>query len=147
MARPLRVAAAGLSMTNEGSSVRVLVVDDRLEMAEMIADDLGNRGYDTLAVSSGQGALRLLTTERIDALITDLRMPGIDGLELLRASRALDPCRPVILMTTFAALDTAIEASEVGIGHFLTKPFRLDLLARLLKQVIDLRRAPPDEPR
>jgi two-component system response regulator AtoC len=126
-------------MGNEARSLRVLVVDDRLEMAEMIADDLDDRGYLAVAVSSGREALRLLSSERIDALVTDLRMPDVDGLQLLRASQALDPSRPVILMTAFEALDTAIEASEYGVCQYLTKPFRLDLLARLLEQAIDLR--------
>jgi DNA-binding NtrC family response regulator len=125
-------------MGNDGKSVRVLVVDDRPEMAEMIADDLDDRGYETVAVSSGREALRVLTSERIDVLVTDLRMPEVDGLRLLRASRELDPSRPVILMTAFEALDNAIEASELGVCHYLTKPFRLDLLARLLQRAIDL---------
>jgi DNA-binding NtrC family response regulator len=115
---------------------RVLVVDDRPEMAEMIADDLCERGYDGMAVFSGREALGLLDSERIDAMVTDLRMPEIDGLALLRASRQLDPTRPVILMTAFEAVDTAIEASEHGVCHYLTKPFRLDLLARLLAHAI-----------
>ncbi len=126
-------------MVDDGNSVRVLVVDDRPEMAQMIADDLTDRGYETVAVSSGGEALRLLNSERVDALVTDLRMPEVDGLELLRISRELDPTRPVILMTAFEAMDTAIEASELGVCHYLTKPFRLDLLARLLRQAIEFR--------
>jgi DNA-binding NtrC family response regulator len=126
-------------MGNKGRPVRVLVVDDKREMADMIADDLCDRGYEGLASSSGREALRILGTERIDALVTDLRMPEIDGLALLRASRELDPLRPVILMTAFEALDTAIEASEHGVCQYLTKPFRLDVLARLLEQAIALR--------
>jgi DNA-binding NtrC family response regulator len=126
-------------MGKDAKTVRVLVVDDRVEMAEMIADDLDARGYQTVAVTSGRDALALLRSERIDALVTDLRMPEVDGLQLLRASRGLDPTRPVILMTAFEAPDTAIEACEHGVCHYLTKPFRLDLLARLLQQAMDVR--------
>jgi CheY-like chemotaxis protein len=72
---------------------RVLVVDDHPAMAEMGADDLCQRGYEGWAVSSGRDALRLLPSEHIDAPVTDLRMPGVDGLSLLRASAALDPGR------------------------------------------------------
>ncbi len=118
------------------STVRVLVVDDHLEMATMIADDLCERGYAASAVSSGGEALRTLRSERIDALVTDLRMPGLDGIALLRASRDLDPSRPVILMTAYEALGTALEASEHGVCHYLRKPFRLDGLARLLADAI-----------
>ena len=118
---------------------RVLVVDDRPEMAEMIADDLRDRGYDGLAVSSAREALRILDSQRIDALISDVRMPEMDGLMLLRESRKLDPSRPVILMTAFETLQTAMEASEQGVCHYLSKPFRLDVLARLLEEAIRLR--------
>ena len=118
---------------------RVLVVDDRPEMAEMIADDLCDRGYEGRAVFSGREALRMLQSERVDVLITDLRMPEVDGLDLLRVSRELDPSRPVIVMTAFATIDTAMKASESGACQYLSKPFRLDLLVHLLEQAIGLR--------
>ena len=78
---------------------RVLVVDDKLEMAEMLADGLSDKGYDARAVASGQTALTMLEQETIDALVTDLRMPDIDGLALVSASRRLSATRPVIVMT------------------------------------------------
>lgn len=123
-------------MFEQDQPARILVVDDRPELAEMIAEDLRDRGYDSLAVTSAHAALRILDSQRIDALISDVRMPDMDGLALLRESRKLDPSRPVILMTAFETLETAIEASEQGVCHYLTKPFRLDLLARLLEQSI-----------
>jgi two-component system response regulator HydG len=120
-------------------SARVLVVDDRPEMAEMIVDHLSERGYESLGAASGREALRMLATERIDALVTDLRMPEVDGLDLLGASLALDPSRPVILMTAYGTLDTAIEATRRGACHYLTKPFRLDALVRVLVQALERR--------
>lgn len=126
-------------MNNIGASVRILVVDDRLDMAEMIADDFRDRGYDGVAVSSGREALLLLRSERFDVLVTDLRMPEIDGLQLLQASRDLDPTRPVIVMTAFEALESAMKASEYGVCQYVTKPFRLDLLARLVERAIESR--------
>lgn len=126
-------------MDSTGTCVRILVVDDRLDMAEMIADDLRDRGYEGVAVSSGREALALLRSERFDVLVTDLRMPEFDGLQLLRASRDLDPTRPVIVMTAYEALETAMKASEYGVCQYVTKPFRLDLLARLVEQAIEAR--------
>jgi DNA-binding NtrC family response regulator len=123
-------------MTSSDGPLRVLVVDDRPEMAEMIADELCDRGYEGCAVSSGREALRMLRTQRVDILVTDLRMPEIDGLDLLRASRELDPSRPVVMMTAYGTLETAMKASESGACQYLTKPFRLDLLARLLEDAI-----------
>ncbi len=115
---------------------RVLVVDDRDEMAEMIAEDLCARGYSSVAVSSGREALRMLREERFDALVTDVNMPEIDGLTLLRASLGLDPSRPVILMTAYEALGTAMAANEEGAYKYLVKPFRLDELALALKRAL-----------
>ncbi len=115
---------------------RVLIVDDEFEMAAMIADELGDRGYRALALRSGREALDRLQHEPYDALVTDLRMPGIDGLELLRQSRNLDPSRPVIVMTGHGAIDTAIEADRQGAYHYLTKPFSLSTLVHLLDQAL-----------
>jgi two-component system, NtrC family, response regulator HydG len=123
-------------MQSSSETARVLVVDDKAEMAEMIADDLCDRGYEGLAVSSGQEALHVLRTARVDALVTDLRMPEIDGLDLLRASLELDPSRPVILMTAYGTLDTAMEATGKGAFHYLTKPFRLEALVRVLAEAL-----------
>jgi DNA-binding NtrC family response regulator len=115
---------------------RVLVVDDRPEMSEMIAEDLSQRGYEGVAVSSGATAIRMLRTERVDALVTDLRMPEVDGLTLLRTSRSLDPSRPVILMTAYPGVEGVLEATELGVLHTIMKPFRLDVLARLVAEAL-----------
>jgi DNA-binding NtrC family response regulator len=124
---------------------RVLVVDDEFEMAAMIADELGDRGYRALALRSGRDALVRLRYEAYDALVTDLRMPEIDGLQLLRLSRHLDPTRPVIVMTGHGAIDTAIEADRQGAYHYLTKPFSLSTLVHLLDQALGGRRKPEAE--
>jgi two-component system response regulator HydG len=118
----------------------VLVVDDRAEMAEMIADDLSGRGYVGVAVFSGGEALSVLgAAERVDALVTDVNMPGVDGVTLLRASLRMDPSRPVIVMTAYEALSTAMEASAEGAYRYLVKPFRLDELARALERAFGAR--------
>jgi two-component system response regulator HydG len=115
---------------------RVLIVDDQPEMAEMIADELCGRGYSAVATTSGRQALERLQSERFDALVTDVTMPEVDGMELLRVSLSLDPSRPVILMTAFSTLETAIHATGDGAYHYLTKPFRLDALVRLLREAL-----------
>jgi two-component system response regulator HydG len=115
---------------------RILVVDDRPEMAEMIADDLCDRGYEGIAVTSGREALRMLRAQHFDVLVTDLRMPEMDGLALLRAALELDPTRPVILLTAHGTVETAVEATGRGAYHYLTKPFRLETLFRLIEQAL-----------
>jgi two-component system, NtrC family, response regulator HydG len=107
---------------------RILVVDDRLEMAEMLAEGLRDCGYQAVAESSSPEALKRLESEGCDLLVTDLRMPEVDGLALLNRSRQLDPERPVIVMTAFGAIDSAIESIRLGAYHYLTKPFKLEEL-------------------
>jgi two-component system, NtrC family, response regulator HydG len=116
---------------------RVLVVDDNPEMARTIADGLAERGYDAVAVASGQEAIERLGSEHIDAVVTDLRMPRIDGLEVLAASRRLEPERPVIVMTAYSAIDTAVDSIRQGAYHYLTKPFKQDELAIFLGRSLD----------
>lgn len=118
---------------------RVLVVDDRVEMTEVIADALSHRGYEVVAMTSSRGALRRLVAEHFDALVTDVGMPDVSGLELLRASIELDPSRPVIVITAYSTLETAMETTGEGAYHYLAKPFRLDVLVRLLHHALEPR--------
>jgi two-component system response regulator HydG len=118
-------------------SARVLVVDDNQEMATTTADSLVDRGYDAVAVARGREAVARLEAEAFDAVVTDLRMPDLDGLAVLAASRRLAPERPVIVMTAFSAIDTAVESIRQGAYHYLTKPFKSDELAIFLKRALD----------
>ncbi len=121
---------------NDREHPHVLVVDDQADMAALIADSLVDHGYVALAAYSGSEALEVLRTERVDAVITDLTMPRVDGLEVLRASQRLDPKRPVILMTGFGAIDSALQAFEVGAYQYILKPFRMDTLAAVLRKAL-----------
>ncbi len=117
---------------------RVLVVDDNPEMARMLCDGLSD-AYEARPESRGARAVELLSTEAFDAVITDLRMPDADGLEILAASRATSAERPVIVMTAYSAVDSAVESIRRGAYHYLTKPFKVDelrlFLARALEEV------------
>jgi two-component system, NtrC family, response regulator HydG len=116
---------------------RVLVVDDSADMARTIAAGLGDRGYDAVAAASGEEAVTRLRGETFHAVITDLRMPKVDGLEVLAESRRLDAHRPVIVMTAFSAVDTAVESIRRGAYHYLTKPFKQDELAIFLARALE----------
>jgi two-component system response regulator HydG len=116
---------------------RVLVVDDKAEMAEMLADSLGDRGYEAVACSSSAEAASRLETEAFDALVTDLRMPEVDGMALLAISRRAAPERPVLVMTAYGAIETAVDAIRQGAYHYMTKPFSVDELALFLGRALD----------
>jgi two-component system response regulator HydG len=118
---------------------RILVVDDNLEMARTLAEGLDDRGYQAVPVSSGGEAIARLEAGGVTAVVTDLRMPNVDGLAVLEASRRLDPGRPVIIMTAFSAIDSAVESIRRGANHYLTKPFKQEelyiFLGRALEEV------------
>ncbi|MGD0526447.1 MAG: sigma-54 dependent transcriptional regulator [Polyangiaceae bacterium] len=114
---------------------KILIVDDDRALGETLADELTSDGYDTTHVASSREAARLLEGD-FDALVTDLRMPVVDGLGLLALSRQAAPSRPVIVMTAFSAVDTAIESIRQGAYHYLTKPFGVDELALFLGKAL-----------
>jgi two-component system, NtrC family, response regulator HydG len=119
------------------SKPHVLVVDDNLEMARTLAEGLADQGFHAEAVGSGASAAERLKTDHVDALVTDLRMPKLDGLDLLSISRGLAPDRPVIVMTAFSAVDSAVESIRQGAYHYLTKPFKTDELVLFLRRALD----------
>ena len=116
---------------------RVLVVDDQTDMAETLAEGLGDRGYEAIACSSSTVAAQRLDEEPFEALVTDLRMPDLDGIGLLARSRKAAPERPVIVMTAYGAVETAVDAIRLGAYHYLTKPFALDELTLFLGRAIE----------
>ncbi len=113
---------------------RILVVDDHLEMAKTIAEYLGQHNMEAAAVASAPEALALLGQESFDALLTDLRMKGMDGLDLLDAAHRIDGDLPVVVMTAFGGIDSAIESIQRGAYHYVTKPFKLDVVRVLLER-------------
>ncbi len=110
------------------TSRTVLIVDDHIEMARLLGDKLGEEGWAARVVDSGRAAIEALSTAIPDLVITDLRMAEVDGLDVLDAARAADPALPVIIMTAFGAIETAIEAMRRGAWHYVIKPARLDEL-------------------
>jgi two-component system, NtrC family, response regulator HydG len=116
---------------------RVLVVDDQVDMAETVAEGLFDFGFEGHPVSAADEASARIREGQYDALVTDLRIPGTDGLELLALSRASAPERPVIVMTAFSGIDSAVESIRRGAYHYMTKPFKVGELALFLRRAID----------
>jgi two-component system response regulator HydG len=114
--------------------LRALVVDDVLDMAQTIANDLGSAGFETGVAADGASALAQFVKEPTDVVVTDLRMKGGDGLDLLAGLREADPNVPVIIMTAFGAVESAVEAMRRGAYHYVTKPFALETLRTLVER-------------
>jgi two-component system response regulator AtoC len=122
----------------------LLVVDDEPGILGLIARFARKIGFEVATAGSGHEALQKLEAEKVAVALVDLRMPDVDGLEVLRRIRAADPDCQVILMTGHASIDTAIEAIKHGAMDYLSKPFDFDRLEELLRRVhgeIDRRRA------
>jgi two-component system response regulator HydG len=107
---------------------RVLIVDDEPDMVESCARILGRAGYQCLTTTDPEQALGLVESEGPDLLITDLKMPGLDGLELIRRSREHDPALSIIVITAFATIESAVAAIKEGAFDYLPKNFSVDQL-------------------
>lgn len=120
---------------------RVLVVDDERLSRHTTVQQLGAAGFVAEEAASAEQALARLTEARWDAVLTDLRMPGMDGLALLREVRASNPDTDVLLMTAFGTVETAVEAIRAGAFDYLVKPFRFSELEMRLRRLRDARNA------
>ncbi len=103
------------------ATARVLVVDDERSMRELLAIVLKRDGYEVLVAENGRTALDLLRRERVDILITDIRMPEMNGVDLLREAKRIDPEVTSIVMTAFASTETAVEALRLGAADYVNK--------------------------
>ena len=121
-------------MTEEWGAV--LVVDDDTEMRELICDVLKDRGHQITAVGSGGDALKQLSEEDYAVVLTDLRMKGMQGTELLSEVKRLYPDIGVILMTAFGSVETAVEAMKRGANDYLIKPVKSEELVRVVERAI-----------
>ncbi len=113
---------------------RVLIVDDEQSMCELIDTDLRLRGVESAWCTSAAEALRLLQEQEFDVVLTDVKMPGTDGLQLCRQISDNRPDIPVVVMTAFGSLETAVAAIRAGAYDFVTKPIEMDLLALTLER-------------
>jgi len=115
---------------------RILVIDDEPSMCELLEAGLTPAGLQVQKAISGGVGLGLLAGGDVDVIVTDVRMPEMDGIELCRRAQALRPDVPVIVLTAFGSMDTAIQAIRAGAWDFLTKPVDLDALELVVKRAI-----------
>ena len=119
---------------------RVLVVDDEPSVAEVFRDFLTQEGYDLTVAESGEEAVRLLPGLKPDIILTDINLPGLSGLEVMRFAKSVDAEVAVIVVTGYASASTAIEALRQGAYDYVTKPFDLDDVHQIVERGIANRR-------
>jgi CheY-like chemotaxis protein len=118
------------------SRYRVLVVDDKENMLRLFGKILGDL-YELTTASDGAAALELLTEQRFDLVVSDVRMPGASGFEVLRAARAGHDCTEVVLLTAYASVEDAVEAIKQGAYDYLQKPFEPEHVLRVVGRAIE----------
>lgn len=123
------------------SAPRILVVDDEPTMREMLRIVLRRDGYDVDVAENGEEAIALLRHEPFDALVLDIRMPDVSGIDVLRAAKQIDGNIVVFMMTAFASTESAVEAMRLGAADYFTKPFNMDDLRTKVRQHLETRRA------
>jgi two-component system, chemotaxis family, chemotaxis protein CheY len=119
-------------------STRLLIVDDSTSMRQMVAFALASGGYDVHEAEDGQAALDLARGARFDAVVTDVNMPRMDGIELIRQLRQLPEYRftPLLMLTTESATDKKMEGKAAGATGWLVKPFDPDQLLATVRKVL-----------
>jgi DNA-binding NtrC family response regulator len=118
---------------------QILVVDDEANLRRVLSAQLARDGYEVHTAEDGEAALAFLKEHHIDLVITDLRMPKVDGMDLLRGALRDDPSRPVVMLTAHGTVDNAVEALKTGAFDYITKPFDQNEVRVVVKKALRTR--------
>jgi len=123
-------------------NMRILIVDDEKIALRNLEHIMKKEGYDVVSTQSGAQAIKLLELSlenEFDVVLTDLKMPGVDGMEVLAQAKRICPDTEVVMVTGYATMDSAIEAVKAGAYHYVSKPFELDEVRRVVKKALEKR--------
>ena len=121
------------------NNYRVLVVDDDLEMCALLSDVLREEKFSVLTITESLEAFKILKREDFDIIVTDLQMKGLKGLDLLEEAKRVAPQSPVIIITAFGTIESAIQAMKMGAYDYITKPFQIDEIVLTVKKALENR--------
>jgi DNA-binding NtrC family response regulator len=124
----------------EQKSLRILIVDDEEVLRDVLEAVLRREGFEVLLAASGEEGLNVLDNEEVDCVILDVMLPGISGIDTLRAIRISNPTLPVVVITAFSSIDGAIEAMKHGAFHYIPKPFKNEEVVLTLNKALEQRR-------
>jgi DNA-binding NtrC family response regulator len=117
----------------------ILIVEDEARMRRLLELDLSEAGYQTFSSADAEKGLDLLRREQIDLVLTDLKLPGLGGLEFLQAAKRLNGALPVVVMTAYGSVETAVEAMKAGASDYVLKPFALAEMRLVVQKELDVR--------
>jgi DNA-binding NtrC family response regulator len=130
-------------LENPSPNARALIIEDDEEMRSLLKDFFVEEGCETDSVSNGYEALEILIKKRFDLIMTDIRMPGLTGLDILPRIKKLQPGVPIIVITAFGSEEVHRRAYERGATVYLEKPIHFEKLRELIHQMVVSRHAPP----
>lgn len=128
-------------------SGRILVIDDEPNLCVVLQAVLERAGFEVVALSDSRAALRVLDEEEFDVVVTDLNMPEVDGFTVLHQSKLIHPDTPVVIITAYGTLDSAVNALKLGAFDFISKPFEQEELLRVIRKAVDSARLRREETR
>ncbi len=129
-----------ITRLNHGLKERILVIDDEKRMCDSLEELLTGSGYDVVTFQESDRAAEEIRTGRFDLIISDIKMPGLTGLDILRMARTVDPQALVILLTAYGSLETALEAINQGAYDYLLKPIEFQQLELVIRRGLEKRR-------
>jgi DNA-binding NtrC family response regulator len=126
-------------MSDEKKQIKLLIVDDEEKFLSATAERLGLRDFDVTTAAEGKQAIKAAKKGKFDVAILDLRMPGMDGMELLQILKKKHKYLEVIILTGYASVDSAVEATKLGAFSYLEKPYNFEKLLEVLKEAYETR--------
>ena len=121
-------------------SIRILVVDDEASQRELVSGYLKKQGFEVFTAAGGESALELFRQAPMELILTDQRMPGLSGLDLLKAAREINPETQVIVMTAYGSVETAVAAMRDGAADYVAKPLNLEELRQKIQRIVEQHR-------
>jgi len=115
----------------------ILIIEDEAKMRRLLELNLGDEGFKTLSAGDAETGLKLLAAEPVHLVLTDLKLPGMDGLEFLQAAKQQNASLPVVVMTAFGSVETAVEAMKAGASDYVLKPFSLAEIRMVVRKELD----------
>src|SRR5450432_4395850 len=118
----------------------ILIVEDEAKMRRLLELNLGENGFTTFSAGDAESGLKLLQSSPVDLVLTDLKLPGMNGLDFLAAVKRVQAALPVVVMTAFGTVETAVEAMKAGASDYVLKPFSLDEMRMVVHKELDVQR-------
>lgn len=131
--------ATSVNVSHDSKKIKLLIVDDDEKFLKTISERLGLKDFDVTATTDGENAIKAAKKGKFDVAILDLKMPGMDGTELLKVLKKKHKYLEVIMLTGFGSIDSAVECTKLGAFGYVEKPYSFEKLLQMLKEAYETR--------